>query len=146
MTGLWSFLRQSELGQSERRHEAAEQGYGLDKLVHDEDADVRVAVAKQGYGLEQLVSDESWLVREEVARQGYGLEQLVNDENEYVRETAKDYATEHGINIEKLNQKNTRGASLTEKLNAIKSSHKLEGQEKDPAHKKTILYTESGSR
>ena len=44
--------------------EVANQGYGLDKLINDEDPNVRAAVAKQGYGLDILINDESWYVRE----------------------------------------------------------------------------------
>ena len=41
----------------------AEQGYGLDVLVHDDDYDVRCAVAEQGYGLDLLINDENSDVR-----------------------------------------------------------------------------------
>ena len=33
------------------RLECARRGYGLDKLVHDEDFDIRGEVAKHGFGL-----------------------------------------------------------------------------------------------
>ena len=57
----------------------------LDKLVNDEDYDVRRTVAKQGYGLDKLVNDEDWTVRKAVAEQGYGLDKLAYDENIKVR-------------------------------------------------------------
>lgn len=63
----------------------AEQGYGLDTLVHDENGFVRQAVAKQGYGLDMLVHDADWLVRKVVAEQGYRLDKLVHDEDCDVR-------------------------------------------------------------
>ena len=34
----------------------------LDRLVNDKNAFVHVAVAKQGYGLDKLVDDEDWPV------------------------------------------------------------------------------------
>ena len=70
------------------REAVAKQGYGLEKLVNDEDYFVRTAVAKQGYGLEQLINDENWCVRIAVAEQGYGLEKLINDDDFRVREVA----------------------------------------------------------
>ena len=51
------------------RQSVAEQGYGLDILVHDTNPLVRLAVAKQGYGLDVLVNDENWMVCEEAERQ-----------------------------------------------------------------------------
>lgn len=37
----------------------AKKGYGLDKLVHDEDPRVRIAVAKQGYKLDYMLEKET---------------------------------------------------------------------------------------
>ena len=34
----------------------------LDRLVNDKDSNVRAAVAEQGYGLDKLVDDEDWPV------------------------------------------------------------------------------------
>ena len=67
------------------RYEVAKQGYCLDKLINDEDWRVRREVAKQGYGLDILVNDEDCDVRLEVAKQGYGLDKLINDEHWFVR-------------------------------------------------------------
>lgn len=44
----------------------AEEGYGLDVLVHDENPHVRAAVAKQGYGLDKLFEDRAINVRKTV--------------------------------------------------------------------------------
>ena len=68
------------------RYEVAKQGYCLDKLINDEDWRVRREVAKQGYGLDRLVNDEDCDVRLEVAKQGYSLDKLVNDKDWEVRE------------------------------------------------------------
>ena len=67
------------------RRAVANQGYGLDILINDEDWRVREAVAKQGYGLDILINDEDWKVREAVAKQGYGLDILINDKDWKVR-------------------------------------------------------------
>ncbi len=74
------------------RRAVAEQGYGLDILINDEDWKVRRAVADQGYGLDELIHDEDWTVRRAVAEQGYGLDILVRDECWVVREAAKEAA------------------------------------------------------
>lgn len=49
------------------REAVAQQGYGLDVLVDDEDYGVRAMVAKQGYGLDKLINDDYWGVRAEIA-------------------------------------------------------------------------------
>lgn len=67
------------------RVKVVEQGYALDRLVHDHAHLMREAVAKQGYGLKELIDDESDSVRKSVAWQGYGLDVLVDDESERVR-------------------------------------------------------------
>jgi len=67
------------------RMAVAEQGYGLDVLINDEDHWVRAAVAKQGYGLDILIDDADCLVRQAVAEQGYGLDVLINDAYSWVR-------------------------------------------------------------
>lgn len=67
------------------RTAVAEQGYGLDILIHDEDCYVRSAVAEQGYGLDQLISDKEWQVRRAVAKQNFGLDVLIYDEDYDVR-------------------------------------------------------------
>ena len=61
------------------RKSAAEQGYGLDKLINDSDSQIRTIVAEQGYGLDILANDVSTDVREAVAKQGYGLNKLFYD-------------------------------------------------------------------
>ena len=71
------------------RGAVAEQGYGLDVLIHDKTAWVRCAVARQGYGLDTLVCDENPWVRAAVAEQGYGLNFLIHDNSYIVRETAE---------------------------------------------------------
>ncbi len=43
------------------------------KFGNDEDSYVRAAVAEQGYGLDKLVHDDAVIVRDAVAKQGYGL-------------------------------------------------------------------------
>ena len=48
----------------------ANQGYGLDILIHDKDEFVRLEVAKQGYGLDILVNDKKPVIR------NYAIEQL----------------------------------------------------------------------
>ena len=45
------------------RIKAVECGYGLERLVKDPDAQVRMAVAKKGYGLIDLLGDEHLMVR-----------------------------------------------------------------------------------
>lgn len=61
----------------------------LKQLATDENADVRKAVAKYSNGnpeiLSLLVNDESDYVRMQVAKQGYNLEAYVNDESPLVR-------------------------------------------------------------
>ena len=80
------------------RYEVAKQGYCLDKLINDEDWRVRREVAKQGYGLDILVNDEDCDVRLEVAKQGYGLDKLINDEHWFVREEV----AKQGYGLDKL--------------------------------------------
>ena len=63
----------------------AEQGYGLDILIHDEFASVRLAVVEQGYGLDILINDKIPWIRKAVAKQGYGLDILIHDEDKDVR-------------------------------------------------------------
>lgn len=41
----------------------ARQGYGLDILIDDPIADVRMEVAEQGYGLDKLVHDSYYKVK-----------------------------------------------------------------------------------
>ena len=62
----------------------AKTGYGLDRLVHDKDDDVREEVARQGYGHDILFKDKNVNVRAEVARQGHYCDVLINDENAWV--------------------------------------------------------------
>lgn len=69
------------------RSAVARAGYGLEKLVNDENSWVRAAVADQGYGLDVLVNDKDFVVRSNVAEQGYGLDKLVKDNNYIVRES-----------------------------------------------------------
>lgn len=52
---------------------------------------MRKAVAKQGYGLNKLVKDNNRDVREEVAKQFYGLNELIYDDSDSVRELARTY-------------------------------------------------------
>ncbi len=79
------------------REETAKHGYGLDKLVYDENEYVRRAVADQGYGLDILVNDSAAWVREKVAKHNYGLDKLVYDPDKYVRlEVAR---KGYGLNI-----------------------------------------------
>ena len=69
----------------------AEQGYGLDIFINDEDPLIRKAVARQGYGLDILINDEYLIVRTEVAKHGYGLDKLINDEAFEVRVSSHVY-------------------------------------------------------
>ena len=87
------------------RYEVAKQGYCLDKLINDEDWRVRREVAKQGYGLDILVNDEDCDVRLEVARQGYCLDKLVNDEEWNVRREVvrQGYCLDKLVNDEEWN-------------------------------------------
>lgn len=106
------------------RLKMAEQGYGIDKLINDEDilvqqmcltsdnwsefciknwetlinhklSTVRVSIAKYGYGLNILINDTSWRVRNAVATYGYGLNILINDINRNVSHTAYNYLKQH---------------------------------------------------
>lgn len=79
------------------RKAVAEQGYGLVVLVHDEEWRVRRAVAEQGFCLAVLVCDEEWRVRKTVAEQGYGLDVLLHDKNFNVRRAAKKMADRSSI-------------------------------------------------
>lgn len=78
------------------REAIANQGYGLDVLINDEDYDVRVAVANQGYGLDVLVHDEDCDVRVAVANQGYGLDVLVSDGDYDVRKAVANQGWDTG--------------------------------------------------
>lgn len=80
------------------REAIAKQGYGLDILINDTDSWIREAVAKQGYGLDILINDEDYRVRREVAKQGYGLDKLINDEDFPVRIAV----AEQGYGLDKL--------------------------------------------
>lgn len=80
------------------RRDAARQGYGLDKLVADEDEDVRFKIAEQGYGLDILVDDPDPAIRLALAKQGYGLDRLVGDEHPLVREAV----AKQGFGLDKL--------------------------------------------
>ena len=84
------------------RVEAAEQGYGLNRLINDEFYLVRIEVARKGYGLDVLINDENPCVRKAVAEQGYGLDVLINDRHQWVREAVarKGYGLEILINDE----------------------------------------------
>lgn len=59
--------------------------YGLDKLVYDEDVNIRYAVAALGYYLDILIHDKEFMIRTAVANHGYGLDILINDEDYRVR-------------------------------------------------------------
>ena len=74
---------------SHDRYLAARHGYGLDKLVDDDEEYVRFGVAERGYGLDKLVNDPDEKIRYEVARQGYGLMKLIFDKDPYVKQIAK---------------------------------------------------------
>ncbi|MBQ4031515.1 MAG: hypothetical protein II625_07145 [Bacilli bacterium] len=76
----------------------AKQGYGLDKLVNDENYEVRIAVAEQGYGLDILINDKYISVRMAVAEQGYGLDKLINDKDEDIRKIV----VKQGYGLDKL--------------------------------------------
>ena len=96
---------QKELMKSKYRHirqAVAEQGCGLDVLIHDDNSDVRAAVARQGYGLNILIRDKDWHVRREVANQGYGLDVLIKDSSWLVRSAVakKGYGLDMLINDE----------------------------------------------
>lgn len=77
------------------RRATADQGYGLDVLIKDENIYVKTAVAKQGYGLDILIKDKAWFVRQIVAEQGYGVDVLIKDEDWDVRAAAKKYMEMH---------------------------------------------------
>ena len=71
------------------RKEAAIAGYGLDKLAHDEDMNVRLLVSDTicdytGY-MEEMILDENKVIRANVASHGYGLDVLIDDDEAYVR-------------------------------------------------------------
>ena len=74
------------------------EGYGLDRLVKDKDKRVREEVARRNEEvyLDKLVEDNEWEVRLAVAQEGYGLNQLIKDTNSEVREAVKDYLKRWG--------------------------------------------------
>ncbi len=63
----------------------------LDKEVDCYNRDVRIAVAEQGYGFDKLINDEDKWVRKMVAEQGYGFDILINDKDEDVRAAVQWY-------------------------------------------------------
>ena len=67
------------------REAAADQGYGLERLIYDENWCVKNAVVRQNYRMDILIHDKDWHVRSAVARQGYGLDVLLCDEDYKVR-------------------------------------------------------------
>lgn len=79
---------------------ATEHRYGLDKLAQDEDWRMRKTVADIGEHLEELSNDPEWRVRVAVAEQGYGLDKLADDESHWVRAAVarQDYALEVLVN------------------------------------------------
>lgn len=93
---------------------AAKKGWGLDVLVEDPHADVRVAVANQGYGLEELVQDTYWKVREAVAEQGYGIDRLLDDKDEWVNRAAYKYLEDNEIHIDDWIKQNPDKCALPE--------------------------------
>lgn len=124
----------SELSENERavadhsrrtvRCVAAEQGWGLDKLVSDPDPNVRAAVAGRGFQADKLINDEhwyvrcaaatkvskealralandpEWIVRSFVAHRGECLDVLVNDPEPRVRATV----ARQGYGLEQLSK------------------------------------------
>lgn len=80
------------------RYDAVSMGFGLDKLVYDENLWVRTQIAKMGYGLDLLVKDNHWLVQEYVAQQGYGLDKLIGEDDVDVRNAVKKYLRDNGYN------------------------------------------------
>ena len=42
----------------------------LEKMLNNKDFRVRIIVARKGYGLDRLINDENEFVRREVAKQG----------------------------------------------------------------------------
>ena len=80
----------------EVRLAAAKQGYGLDKLVYDKNYIVRIAVVEQNYRLPVLVHDKSIEVRKAVIKQGYGLGYLSDDESSVIRIAVAEKAGELG--------------------------------------------------
>lgn len=72
------------------RDAVAKQGYGLDILIDDNNRDVRMTVAHQCYGLDKLINDDYWGVRAEIANRGYGLDKLIHDEEPKARLLAYD--------------------------------------------------------
>ena len=96
-----------------KRREVSKQGYGLDKLINDDNSDVHCAVydylneynyksvfdwAKDNgvdIDLDEWVHSDDWIKRYEVARQGYRLDIFVYDENKEVRTAVYDYLKEH---------------------------------------------------
>lgn len=80
------------------RQAVAKQGYSLDKFINDKDSGIRKILVKQGYGLDILINDKDKDVRSTVAEQGYGLDILVNDDDYGVRSTV----AEQGYGLDKL--------------------------------------------
>ena len=70
------------------RQIAAENGYALDRLAHDKEDIVRMAVIKKGYCSEEFLKDTPE-IRKTLAGQGFYLDKLINDEDSSVREAAQ---------------------------------------------------------
>ena len=86
-----------------------------DKMVKSNYWEDRLEMAEEGYGLDILINDEDWGVREAVADQGYGLNVLINDEDYDVRKAALDYLKENNLTLSEWCNQNNKEIDL-EKL------------------------------
>lgn len=57
----------------------------INKMLNDENWQVRAEIAKMGINLENYINDENWVVRKYVAMQGYGIDKLMYDKDANVR-------------------------------------------------------------
>ena len=104
------------------RQIAAENGYALDRLAHDKDDIVKMAVIKKGYCTEEFLKDTPE-IRKTLAGQGFYLDKLVNDEDSFVRDAAQRKMNEfdHLIN----------DSNPTVRAEAAKKGYKLDQLAKD---------------
>ena len=110
----------------QKRITAALDGLGLDKLIDDEDCDVRVAVASKGYHPEELINDPEPYVRAEVASCDYGLDKLALDECVCpVVEAVERYLDEQGITLEDWIRNNSDRCALPENRNQDRFDYRL---------------------
>lgn len=90
--------------QTEKATRLPERQVQANALVGSEDWIVRQKAAQQGYGLDRLVLDRNEHVRFAVAAQGYGLDALALDPSPHVRNRASGYLIAHYGNAFELDR------------------------------------------